>query len=170
VTGLIESASLYLQRTASTTLGYALRSLGASFNKLASERKEGLLKVQAADVKAALEDVRPGFESFFQEDVIPVLAQAAQTTQLRMAQVALARMTAQNRRPNQVGNYRHPQSQHRRGGGGGGSTRPRGDARTNTRESSAPYRRPQQQNQRGNRGRRPHHRGGSKKPAPHDRT
>jgi hypothetical protein len=112
---LIQRASQYLQVKAATTLGYAVRSLGSSFNKLASERKEGLLGAQSADVRSALQDVRPGFNTFFEGDVSPVLTIAAQTTQLRMTQTALSKLgSGSSRRPRDQ--PRSSRAPHRNGG------------------------------------------------------
>ena len=89
---LITQALTYLQGPAATTLGYAVRSLGSSYNALASERKETVLRVQSTEVKAALTDLRPGFDTFLEGDIPTALAIASTTAQLRMTQAALSRL------------------------------------------------------------------------------
>ena len=157
VVALISQASTYLQKTAATTLGYAVRSLASSYNSLAVERREALMKVQAADVKAALADVRPGFDSFFGGDISCALITATQAAQLRMAQTALARMAPRGRHHNSGnGNGNGNGNNNRRSNGGfsgggrrrggsnqtGGFRQGRGRRQENTRNEGSENRRP----------------------------
>jgi hypothetical protein len=80
----------FLAGQASYQLGLAVRSLGASYNLIASERKAALLRAQSSDVKRALDSIKPGFDKFFDCDVTQVLAVAAQASQLSLTQATLA--------------------------------------------------------------------------------
>ena len=172
VATLIEKATTYLEGKAATTLGYAVRSLAASYNKLASERKENLLKPQSADVRSALEDTKPGFEDFFESDVTSVLSVASQTAQLRLTQTALSRMGSSFNSRRQDGPRRY--------GTGRGSTQRRGDNRQATygrrrddRQRDENTRRPQRgggSNTQRNRQHNRASRGGTKKRQPHDKS
>ena len=169
---LLERALAYLQGKAPLSLGYALRSLASSYNCLASERKENLLRNQSADVKTALSTSKPGFEAFFKGDVAQVLAVAAQTAQLRMTQSALARMgSGNNSFRRSTGNNNSFSSQRRQS-----NDRPRNNqGRNNSGGQSNSY---GQQRKGGDNRRKPYSkpkgndkkRGPNKKRPPHDRS
>jgi hypothetical protein len=71
-------------------LGLAVRSLAASFNFIASERKTALLENQSQEVKHALTDLKPGFDAFFTRDVEKSLAVASQASQMALTQATLS--------------------------------------------------------------------------------
>jgi hypothetical protein len=83
----------FLSGQLSYQLGLAVRSLAASFNFIASERKTALLKNQSQEVKRALTDLKPGFESFFSGDVEKSLAVASQASQMALTQATLSSLT-----------------------------------------------------------------------------
>ena len=86
-------------------LGLAVRSLAASYNTIATERKDALLRSQTPDIKRALEHMRPGFDRFFSEDISQALSTASQTAQMKLTQAtlaSLAKITAQ-KFPRQTG-------------------------------------------------------------------
>ena len=93
----IEQSMEFLQGRAATQLGYALRSLAASYNELASERKTNLSSVQSVDVQRVIKEHKLGFLSFFADDIAPMISRAADATQLRLTQTALSRFNTLNR-------------------------------------------------------------------------
>lgn len=86
----LQSALEFMQGTGSLLMGYALRSLGSSYNDIANRRRSSVLSVQSPEVRQALSDVRIGFSSFFHDDIDPLVARAQQTQQLRLTQAALS--------------------------------------------------------------------------------
>jgi hypothetical protein len=120
----IEQSIQFLQGRAATQLGYALRSIAASYNELASERKANLSKVQSLDLQRVIKEHKLGFLTFFEEDIAPAVQMSAAATQLRLTQAALTRFTsfnrgggggnrggqANNRKPNNNNNNANPQS------------------------------------------------------------
>jgi hypothetical protein len=137
----IEQTIEFLQGHAAMQLGYALRSLAASYNFLATDRKEALLKLQSAEIQRALQHEKLGFRRFFEREVGPLTQLAATSAQLRLTQAALSRIPTgkprgqsnQNRGQNNNNNNRNNnkqqnnnQNQNARGGRGSGGGRRRG--------------------------------------------
>ena len=87
----IEQTIDFLQGRAAAQIGYALRSLAASFNFVALERKDALVKLQSIDIQPALKQEKLGFRKFFHRDVGPITQLAATSAQLRLTQAALSR-------------------------------------------------------------------------------
>jgi hypothetical protein len=85
---------MYLQGRTATQLGYALRSLAASYNGLASERKENLSKVQTVELQRVIKEEKLGFTSFFANDISAVTQAAAASTQILLTQSALSRFAS----------------------------------------------------------------------------
>jgi hypothetical protein len=83
----------FLTGQASYQLGLAVRSLAASYNVIASERKASLLRSQSSEVKRALTDVKPGFDKFFSGDVDQILSVATQASQLALTQATISSLT-----------------------------------------------------------------------------
>jgi hypothetical protein len=105
----------FITGQAAYQMGLAVRSLGASYNALASERRESLLRTQTPEIKRALTDNKPGFRAFFHEDITPALQVATQASQMKLTQAtlaSLARLTSSNKSA--------PRKPYHGGGGGGG--------------------------------------------------
>jgi hypothetical protein len=85
----LESALEFMRNDASLLMGYALRSLGTSYNNIAQRRRDNVLREQPAEVKNALNHIKPGFDSFFAEDIKEHLARAQTSQNIRLSQAAL---------------------------------------------------------------------------------
>lgn len=70
-------------------LGFALRSLGASFNGIAARRREGIVRGQSQRVQDVLQTTRPGFDQVFNLPLEPLLAVASQAQGFEIQQLAL---------------------------------------------------------------------------------
>lgn len=82
----IQGALDYLQNNAASLMGFALRSLGSSFNDTGNRRREALVRTQSNSIQEALRDTRPGFDSFLNTDINPLLERAASNHHLRLYQ------------------------------------------------------------------------------------
>lgn len=85
----LQAALTFMQTKASLLMGFTLRSLGASYNGIAQCRRDNIVKIQSADLQRALEQVRPGYNSFFDTNIDPLVARAQGAQQLRLTQQAL---------------------------------------------------------------------------------
>jgi hypothetical protein len=83
----------HLQGRTSTQLGYALRSLAASYNVLASQRKDTLVKLQSQDLQRVLVGEKLGFKKFFANEIGPITQLASASAQLRLTHAALSRFS-----------------------------------------------------------------------------
>ena len=135
----------FLRGRAATQLGYSLRSLAASYNTLATERKDALVNLQTQDLQRALKPEKLGFRRFFQREIGPLVNLASTTAQLRLTQAALSRLPGpgkgreqfnnNNKKQNSQGNNQNNQkgsnayNNDNRGGRGGGRRRNGGRGR-----------------------------------------
>jgi hypothetical protein len=80
----LQGAMHFLTEEGPHLIGDALRTLAQSYNDLANKRFENVVNDQPLDVQQGLEPVTPGFDTFFSQDVSPIMttAQAAQTIRL----------------------------------------------------------------------------------------
>jgi hypothetical protein len=139
----INKALDFLQLRAANVLSSAVRSLAASFNALAHERLDGLVKVQSTESKRAVENIKPGFDTFFDKDVGTLLNVASQTTQMRLTQLALSRFSGAS------GSSSYKRHDNRGKGG-------RGNGRGNGRYTSTAVSRDRQPYASHDNGRKPH--------------